>query len=96
MVSEGMLDTSKPLSPEFFINPLCPSGPVHAEVATIDVLSGEAMIESEREVLVAVLKAYISEVGEHLFATEVGLGNEPDSSARVTRESEEPDVSGGS
>ena len=54
------------------------------------------MIESEREVPVAVLEEDISEAGEHLSATEVGLGNEPDSSARVTGESEEPDVSGGS
>ena len=54
------------------------------------------MIASEREVPIAVLKADISEAGKHLFAAEVRLGNEPNSSARVTRESEEPDVSGGS
>ena len=38
----------------------------------------------------------ISKAGEHLSDAEVALGNEPDSSARVTGESEEPDVSGGS
>ena len=54
------------------------------------------MIASDRKVLVVVLKEDISEVGEHLFVAEVGLGNELDSSARVTEESEEPDVSGGS
>ena len=52
------------------------------------------MIASEREVPAAVLKADISEAGEHLSAAELGLGNEPDSSARVTGESEEPNVSG--
>ena len=88
LVQDGMPDTSKPLSPEFFINPRCPPGIVHVEVATIDVCSGEVMIASEREVPAAVLEADISEVGEHLSVTEVGLGNEPDSSARVTGESE--------
>ena len=53
------------------------------------------MIESDREVLVAVLKVDISKAGEHLPTAEVELGNEPDSFARVTGESEEPDVSGG-
>ena len=76
-----MLDTSKPLSLEFFINPRCPPGAVPAEVATIDVHSGEAMIVSEREVPVAILETDISEAGEHLSAAEVGLGNEPDSFA---------------
>ena len=93
MVPDGMPNTSKPLSLEFFINPRCPRGVVPAESATIDVGSGEAMIALEREVLVAVLEADISEAGEHLYAAEIRLGNEPDSSARVTRESEEPDVS---
>ena len=88
LVQDWMPDTSKPLSPEFFINPRCPPGIVHVEAATIDVRSGEVMIASEREVPAAVLKADISEVGEHLSVIEVGLGNEPDSSARVTGESE--------
>ena len=52
------------------------------------------MIALEMEVPVAVLEANISEAGEHLSIAEVGLGNEPDSFARVTGESEEPDVSG--
>ena len=83
------------MPPEFFINPRCPPGTAPVEGATIDAHLGEAMIASEREVPVAVLGVDISEVGEHLSAAEVGLGNEPDSSARVTRESEEPNVSGG-
>ena len=83
------------MPPEFFINPRCPLGTVPAEGATIDARLGEAMIASEREVPVAVLRVDISEVGEHLSAAEVGLGNEPDSSARVTGGSEEPNVSGG-
>ena len=47
---------------------------------TIDVRSGEAMIAPEREVPVTVLETDISEAGKHLSTTEVGLGNEPDSS----------------
>ena len=95
-VLDGMPGKSKPLSLEFFINPRCPPGAVLTEAATINVRLGEAMIASEREVPATVLEADISEVGEHLSASEVGLGNEPDSSARVIKESEEPDVSGGS
>ena len=41
------------------------------------------MISSEREVPATVLDADISEVGEHVSTVEVGLGNEPDSSAKV-------------
>ena len=96
VVPGGMPDTSKPLSSEFFINPRCPPGVVPTEVLTIDVRSSETMIASDREVPVAVLEADISEAGEHLSASEVGLGNELDSSARLIEESEEPDVSGGS
>ena len=54
-----MPDTSKSLSPEFFINPRCLPGVVPVESATIVVRSGEAMIASEREVLAAVLEADI-------------------------------------
>ena len=96
VVPDGMPDTSKTLSPEFFINPRCSPSDVPTEASTIDVRSGEAMIASERDVPAAVLEADISEAGEHLSTIEVGLGNEPDSSIRVTGESEEPDVSGGS
>ena len=49
VVPNGMPDTSKPLSQELFINPQCPSGVVPAKVATINVLSGEAMIALERD-----------------------------------------------
>ena len=93
VVPNRMPDMSKSLSREFFINPRCPPSVVPTEAATINVRSGEAMIVSKREVPAAVLdEADISEVGEHLSAAEVGLGNEPDSSAIVTGESEEPDV----
>ena len=84
VVPNGMLDTSKPLSQELFINPQCPPGVVHAKVETIDVPLGEAYDCVREGPLVAVLEADISEAGEHLFAAEVRLGNEPDSSARVT------------
>ena len=94
VVPQEMPDTSKTLSPKFFINPRCPPGVVPTEAATIDVRSGEAMTASEREVPAADLEAYISEAGEHLSIVEVGLSNEPNYSARVTGESEEPDVSG--
>ena len=63
-VLDRMPDTSKSLSPEFFINPRCPPGVVPAKAATIDVRSGEAMIMSEREILAAVLDADISEAGD--------------------------------
>ena len=78
VVPDGMPDTSKPLSPKFFINPQCPPGTVPAEAVTSDVRPGEAMITPEREALVAVPRKDISEAGEHLFASEVRLGNEPD------------------
>ena len=81
MVPDGMSDTSKPLSLEFFINPRCPPGVILAEATTIDVRPGELMIAPERKVPTTVLETDISEAGEHLSAAEVGLGNEPDSSA---------------
>ena len=81
VVPDGMPDTSKPLSPEFFINPQCPPGVVPAEAATIDVRSSETMIALEMEVPTAVLETDIREVGELLSGAEVRLGNEPDSSA---------------
>ena len=42
VVPDGMLDKSKPLSPEFFINPRCPLGDVPIEAATIEASIGEA------------------------------------------------------
>ena len=48
-----------------------------------------------REALVTVLETDNCEAGEHLSTTEVGPGNAPDSSARITEEINEPDVSGG-
>ena len=81
VVPDEMLDTSKPLSLEFFINPRCPPCVVPADAATIDVRSGEAMIASEREVHTAVLEAGISKTSDHLSIAEVRLGNEPNSSA---------------
>ena len=71
-----------------------PPGTVHGEVASIDVHLGEATNAPEREALVAVLKTDNSEASEHLFATKVGPGNKHDSFARITREINEPDVSG--
>ena len=81
VVLDGIPNTSKPLSLEFFINPQCPSSVIPTEVTTIDTHSGEAAIAPEREVSTVVLEKDISEAGEHLSAAEVGLGNEPDSSA---------------
>ena len=95
VVLDGMLDTSKSVTLEFFINPQCLPGAVLAEVVTIDVSSGEAMIASEKEVPTVVLEVDISKAGEHHPTAKVGLGNEPDSSSRVIGESEEPNVSGG-
>ena len=44
---------------------------------------------------VATIEASIGEASEPFFVAKVGLGNEPDSSAIVAGESEEPGVSGG-
>ena len=67
-VPEWMPDTSKPLSPEFFINPRCHSGVVHAKAASIDVCHGEVMNAPEREAPIAVIETNNSGVGEHLSA----------------------------
>ena len=76
-VPDGMADTSKPLSLEFFINPRCPSGVVPTEVPSVDVRPGEATNVPEREPPTAVLQTDNSKVGEYLSAAEVGPGNEP-------------------
>ena len=81
-VPDGMQDTSKTLSPEFFINPRCPQGVVPAEAASIDVRPSEVTNALERKTPAAVLKIDHSEVGEHLSATEVRLGKEPAFSAQ--------------
>ena len=60
MVPDGMPDTFKPLSLEFFINPRCPPGVVPVEAMIVDVCSGEAIIEPEREVPAAVLETDFS------------------------------------
>ena len=45
---------------------------------TSDVCPSEAMITPKREAPAAVPGTDISQVGEHLSAAEVELGNEPD------------------
>ena len=80
-VPDWMPNMSKPLSPEFFINPRCPPGAVPIEAASIDVCPGEATNVPEREAPTAVLENNNSKVGEHLSTVEVGPGNEPDFSA---------------
>ena len=72
-----MPDTSKPLSPEFFINPRSPPGAIPAEAASIDVRPSEATNVPEREAPAVVLETDNSEAGEHLSAAEVEPGNEP-------------------
>ena len=72
-VPDGMPDTSKLLSTEFFINPRCPPGAVPIEVASIDVRPGEAMNVPEREAPAAVLEMDNSEAGEYLSTAKVGL-----------------------
>ena len=81
VVLDRMPDTSMPLSPEFFINPQCPLGVISIKPVTADVCSGETIIAPEMEVPIAVLETDIREAGEDLSATEVGLVNEPNSSA---------------
>ena len=77
-VPDGMPDTSKPLSLEFFIDPRCPPRAVSAKATTIDVHPGEVMNAPEREAPAAVLETDNSEVCEHIFATEVRPSNDPD------------------
>ena len=88
-----MPETSKPLSLEFFINPQWPPDAVPTEVASIDVCPSEMMTAPEKEAPVAVLETDHSIVGEHLSTVEVGPSKEPDFLPKVTRESEEHDVS---
>ena len=76
-VLDGLLDTSKSLSSEFFINPQCPLGVVPAEVASINVRPGEMTNAPKKEAPPAVLETDNREVSKHLSAAEVGLGNEP-------------------
>ena len=76
-VPYGMLDTSKLLSPEFFINPRCPPGVVATEAVPTDVHSDEVTNALEREALIAVLEMGNSKAGEPLFAIEDGSGKEP-------------------
>ena len=83
---------SKPLPPEFFVNPRCPPGTVPTEAASIGVHPGESKNVLEREALATVLEMDKSEVGEHLFAAEVWPSNAFDSSARITGEINELDV----
>ena len=75
-VPNGMLNTSKPLSPEFFINPRFPPGVVPSEAASIDVHPGEVTNVPEREAPAAVLETDNNKVGEHLSTAEVGSGKE--------------------
>ena len=76
-VPDGMPDTSKLLSLEFFINPRCPPSAVSAEAASIDVRPCEMTNAPEREAPAAVLETDHSKVGEHLSIAEVGPGKEP-------------------
>ena len=62
-VPDGMPNTSKPLSPEFFINPRCPPGTILIEAASINVHPGEATNGPEREALATVFETAKSEVG---------------------------------
>ena len=73
-VPDKMPDTSKTLSPEFFINPLFPPGVVPTEAASMDVRPGEVTNAPEREAPAVVLETDHSKVGEHLSAAQVGLG----------------------
>ena len=54
-----------------------PPGVVPAEVASTDVHPDEVTNAPEREAPIAVLEMGNSKAGEHLSATEVGSGEEP-------------------
>ena len=80
-VPNGMSDTSKLLSPEFFINPRCPPGAVPTEATPIDVRPGGGTNAPERVALAAVPETDNSETGEYFSASKVWPSNEPDFSA---------------
>ena len=62
-VPEGIPDTSKSLSPEFFINPRCPPSVVPAEAISIDDHPNEVTNAPEREASAAVLETNNSKGG---------------------------------
>ena len=76
-VPDGMPNTSKSLSPYFFINPRCPQGAIPAEAASVDVHPNEVTNAPEREALIAVLETDNSKAGQPLYAAKVGFGKEP-------------------
>ena len=76
-VLDGMSDTSKSLSLEFFINPRCPLGVVPTEVASTDVHPDEVTNALKMEAPVVVLEMDNSKVSEHLSNAEVRSGKEP-------------------
>ena len=51
-VLDGMLDSSDPLPPEFFVNPKCPPVPVATEAASMEVHQSEAVEEPKKSALV--------------------------------------------
>ena len=75
-VPDWMSDTSKPLSPEFFINPQCPPGVVPTKAASIDVHPGEMTNDPKREAPALVLEMDNSEADEHLSTAKVRPGKE--------------------
>ena len=76
-VLDDMLDMSKPLSPDFFIDPRCPPGDVPAEATSTNVHPDEVTNVPEREAPIAVLETDNSKASEPLSTAEVGLGKEP-------------------
>ena len=96
MVPNGMQDKSKPLSPEFFINPRCPPGAVLVKAVTIDVRFGEVMIASRGRFLLQSLRWILARRSSISLPPRLGLVMSLILPLRVTGESEEPDVFGDS
>ena len=96
MVLDGIPDTSKSLSPEFFINPRCPPGVVPTVATTIDVRLGEAMIASEIEVVLQSLRRILARQTSISLSPRLGWGMSLIFPLRATGESEEPGVFSGS
>ena len=69
-IPDGMLGTSQPLSPEFFINPQFPP----------DAILGEVVVAPEAD---------INEEVERSIATEINVGDNPDSLSKVAGKMEE-------
>ena len=93
-VLDGMSDTSKSLSLEFFINPRCPLGVVPAETISTDVRPGKVTNAPKRRLPLQFLRQMIARQASISLPPRLGRVKSLLTPLRVTRESEEHGVSG--